>query len=383
MWVVRRALAIGFLTLAFPAAAHAQTLTLGAAPGSTKFGGTVTFSGTLAPATEGVPVAVFALSPSVKLMGQTTVAADGSWSVPAALTGPGPYVARAQLDASTTVDSAQVVVSLKPLLEAKVAGRRTVGSKVVLRGRLQPAAAGRLTLRFAGKSRRVRVGPAGRFEVRLPSDVPGRFRWSLALAPKPGFLDARRANTLLLTAPALALGARGPAVLALERRLNKLRYALRSVDSTYGYDTYEAVLALQKVHGRSRTGRVGTAEWRLLRTSGVPRARVPRGDHIEVSKTTQVMYEVRDGKVVKVVHVSTGLTGNTPVGKFRVYLLTPGTLPSGMYYSLFFLRGFAIHGYPSVPAYPASHGCVRTPMWFAPGFYRRWGKIGTVIHVFA
>jgi len=36
-----------------------------------------------------------------------------------------------------------------------------------------------------------------------------------------------------------------------------------------------------------------------------------------------------------------------------------------------------------VPTYPASHGCVRTPMWFAPGFYRRWGKIGTVIHVFA
>ncbi|HET9544416.1 MAG TPA: L,D-transpeptidase family protein [Gaiellaceae bacterium] len=380
---MRRVVAIGFLALALPAAAHAQTLTLDAAPASTKFGGTVTFSGTLTPATEGVAVAVFSLAPGVSLVGQTTVAADGSWSVPAALTRPGPYLARAQLDATTTVDSPQLVVPLKPRLTAEVVGKRTVGARVVLRGRMQPAAAGRLTLRFAGKARRVRVGGVGRFQVTLPTDVPGRFRWSLRVAPKPGYLAARRANTLVLTAPPLALGARGQAVLALERRLNRLRYALATVNSTYGYDTVEAVFALQKVHGLPRTGRVGAQEWRLLRTSGVPRARVPRGDHIEVSKTTQVMYEVRDGKVVKVVHVSTGATGNTPVGKFRVYLLTPGTLPSGMYYSLFFLRGFAIHGYPSVPTYPASHGCVRTPMWFAPGFYRRWGKIGTVIHVFA
>jgi len=380
---VRRVLAVGLLVLALPAAAHAQTLTLDAAPASAKLGGTVTFSGTLTPATEGVPVAVFSLAPSVALVGQTTVATDGSWSVPAALTRPGPYLARAQLDGTTTVDSPQLLVPLRPRLTAEVVGRRTVGARVVLRGRLQPAAAGKLTLRFAGKARRVRVGDVGRFQVKLPTDVPGRFRWSLRVAPKPGYLATRRANTLVLTAPALALGARGQAVLALERRLNRLRYALAAVNSTYGYDTVAAVFALQKVHGLPRTGRVGAREWRLLRTSSVPRARVPRGDHIEVSKTTQVMYEVRGGKVVKVVHVSTGLTGNTPVGKFRVYLLTPGTLPSGMYYSLFFLRGFAIHGYPSVPTYPASHGCVRTPMWFAPGFYRRWGKIGTAIHVFA
>ena len=36
---------------------------------------------------------------------------------------------------------------------------------------------------------------------------------------------------------------------------------------------------------------------------------------------------------------------------------------------MYFLRGFAIHGYPSVPAYPASHGCVRVPMWIAPSLY--------------
>jgi lipoprotein-anchoring transpeptidase ErfK/SrfK len=52
-----------------------------------------------------------------------------------------------------------------------------------------------------------------------------------------------------------------------------------------------------------------------------------------------------------------------------------------MYDSLFFVGEFAIHGYYSVPSYPASHGCVRTPIWFASGLYSRWG-IGTSVYVF-
>jgi lipoprotein-anchoring transpeptidase ErfK/SrfK len=53
-----------------------------------------------------------------------------------------------------------------------------------------------------------------------------------------------------------------------------------------------------------------------------------------------------------------------------------------MYYSMFFLRGFAIHGYASVPPYQASHGCVRIPLWFAPGLYSRW-PVGTTIRVYS
>ena len=34
-----------------------------------------------------------------------------------------------------------------------------------------------------------------------------------------------------------------------------------------------------------------------------------------------------------------------------------------------FVGNFAIHGYPSVPPYPASHGCVREPMWVADWVY--------------
>jgi hypothetical protein len=47
-----------------------------------------------------------------------------------------------------------------------------------------------------------------------------------------------------------------------------------------------------------------------------------------------------------------------------------------MFDSNFFLRGFAVHGYPEVPPWPASHGCVRVPMWVAVRLYGliAWGS---------
>jgi len=52
-----------------------------------------------------------------------------------------------------------------------------------------------------------------------------------------------------------------------------------------------------------------------------------------------------------VVHVSTGATGNTPIGRWQVYRKVTGW-DWVLWYPMYFLRGFAIHGYPSVPAYP-------------------------------
>ena len=54
-----------------------------------------------------------------------------------------------------------------------------------------------------------------------------------------------------------------------------------------------------------------------------------------------------------------------------------------MYYSLYFLRGFAMHGYNPVPTYPASHGCVRIPILVrALGLFNRW-PVGTTVRIFA
>jgi L,D-transpeptidase-like protein/putative peptidoglycan binding protein len=379
---MRRALVAGLLLLALPGAAQAATLTLRPEPGTARYGAQVAFAGQLAPAQANVPVGLYAHTGSAwQLVTSGLTQGDGTFRLPAIARSPGRFYAVAQLNAVTQVASPEALLAMHPDLDARVVGRRRVGERLVLAGRLLPATAGRLTLHLAGETRQVRPAADGRFRVVLPALMPGRVRWSLALAPATGYEAIRRSRALMVRGVRLGIGSRGRAVRALEARLGELRHALRRVDGVYGYDTYEAVLAFQKVHGMARTGRVGTVVWGRLRRASVPRAFSPRGNHIEVSKTKQVMYEVRGGKVVRVVHVSTGATGNTPVGRWRVYRLGPGGSLSHMYYSLYFLRGFAIHGYHSVPPYPASHGCVRTPLWFAPGFYGRWGRVGTQVIV--
>jgi hypothetical protein len=214
--------------------------------------------------------------------------------------------------------------------------------------------------------------------VQLPTGRPGRLVVEVLLQPRRGYGFTRTVLRTSIVHPTLSPGAQGPSVLALERRLRELHYALRAVDSTYGYDTYEAVLAFQKVHWLPRTGRVEPWLWQRLRAASVPRA-ARGGTYLEVDKTRQVLFDVQDGRVVRAVHVSTGATGNTPLGTWHVYRKVGGW-DWVLWYPMYFLRGFAIHGYPSVPAYPASHGCVRIPMWLAPTLYSERGY-GTTVFV--
>ena len=157
-------------------------------------------------------------------------------------------------------------------------------------------------------------------------------------------------------------------MVALEQRLRELHYAVRDDERRRSTTTTRgAVLAFQKVNGLDRTGASTPALWTLLARPRVPHARYG-GDHVEVDKTRQVLFLVRDGKVALSTHVSTGATGNTPLGAVA-RLRQGGRLDWVLWYPSYFLRGFAIHGYPDVPAYPASHGCVRVPMWLAPSLY--------------
>ena len=59
---------------------------------------------------------------------------------------------------------------------------------------------------------------------------------------------------------------------------------------------------------------------------------------------------------------------------------TPGTNAKGMVDSSYFIRGYAIHGYASVPPYNASHGCLRVPLANARAIYD-WLRIGDVVWV--
>jgi lipoprotein-anchoring transpeptidase ErfK/SrfK len=59
----------------------------------------------------------------------------------------------------------------------------------------------------------------------------------------------------------------------------------------------------------------------------------------------------------------------------------PGTNAKGMYMSNYFIRGYAIHGYPEVPTYNASHGCLRVPNADAVSIFN-WIRVGDPIWVY-
>jgi lipoprotein-anchoring transpeptidase ErfK/SrfK len=71
----------------------------------------------------------------------------------------------------------------------------------------------------------------------------------------------------------------------------------------------------------------------------------------------------------------------TILGNFQVYSKVPGYLPDGMYFSNFFIRGYAIHGYNPAPDYPASHGCMRLPIVDALSVFN-WLAIGNWVDVY-
>jgi len=289
---------------------------------------------------------------------RSETARDGSFSL--RLREPGRFRVRVG-----GVESQEVRVLQRARLEARLTGSGLVGERLRVVARVLPARAGTVRVKV------VRGTLAGR--------RPGPVEVRVELRPAAGWLAAAKTLRTAVVVPRLARGSQGPSVRALERRLRELRLALPRVDALYGLDTYQAVLAFQKLRGLAATGRVDARTWRELRRARAPMPR-HRGTHIEVSKGRQLLLVVRDSRVTDVVHVSTGATGNTPIGTWRIYRKVPGW-DWVLWYPMYFLRGFAVHGYPDVPAYPASHGCVRVPMWIAPRLYASFAH-GQTVHVY-
>jgi peptidoglycan hydrolase-like protein with peptidoglycan-binding domain len=196
--------------------------------------------------------------------------------------------------------------------------------------------------------------------------------------------------------PGLGRGAKGPEVQVLEERLATLRYNPGKVDDSFDATTQHAVTAFQKVHGLPRTGRATEDVVAKLQTTGAPDPMLPAGGstRIEVDLTRQVLFLWKDGALLQILSVSTGnnrrycvegqcATAVTPGGSFKVTRKIRGLRVSRLgklYNPLYFNGGIAIHGAPSVPAYPASHGCVRIPMATSAWFHDTVEK-GTPVYV--
>ncbi|MGZ4757260.1 MAG: L,D-transpeptidase family protein [Acidimicrobiia bacterium] len=194
----------------------------------------------------------------------------------------------------------------------------------------------------------------------------------------------------------LRVGASGPDVAALQQRLAALKYDVPAADGHFGAGTMQAVMAFQKVEGLPRDGVAGPQTVARLATASVPGPMVPNGGatRVEVDVARQVLFFYRGGALFKTVAVSTGsgsrfcdrgrcATAVTPGGSFRVGAKVSGWQTGSLgrlYKPSYFNGNIAIHGALSVPAGPASHGCVRVPMSSADWIYAALPR-GTPVYV--
>jgi hypothetical protein len=178
-------------------------------------------------------------------------------------------------------------------------------------------------------------------------------------------------------------GDRGPAV----KLFNDLLSDEGSYDTdghTYGSHTERAVMAFRKVNGMERTFNADPGIFKMLAEGkgAFKPAYGGSGKHVEVDISRQVMALVNDGEPEYVFHVSTGAAATpSDQGGYTFYLKDPGYNSLGMYYSVYYNRGEATHGYHSVPPYPASHGCIRNPIPDSIFIYN-WIDLGDKMYVY-
>ena len=215
------------------------------------------------------------------------------------------------------------------------------GTATTIRTRLQQVEA---TLAPLGLERYVAVSTEGRFVTLL----------RLGLAPgAPGFTHGEQDYLY--------------SVRGVQLRLWTLGYLDRTeVTGTLDYDTSQSLLAFQAWEKLGRTGTVtGETQLALQRaTTPVPTTH-RAGRRIEIHRDLGVLLMLDGNRVVRAVHTSTGSFGRTPAGSFHVYRkeIYSWSVPFHVWmpYASYFVGGIAMHEYPDVPAYPASHGCVRLP----------------------
>jgi L,D-transpeptidase catalytic domain len=263
-------------------------------------------------------------------------------------------------------------VSIKVVGGVSAAGVRYVarGQRIRVRARVQPSVPGEVViLDVRGRGRKVSrhavVGPAGQvsFSFRMRRRVSLRIRVRHSATPAQAAFRSRRVRMKAVVLRA-GRGSRGRRVLLLQRGLRRLGFAV-PLTGYYDPGTSRAVLAYRKASRMGRNGYASTTVYsRVLRRRGAFRPRFrTAGRHVEFDWSRQLLALVDGGRARRVYHASSGKASTPTVfGSFSFYSKTPGTNSHGMVFSNYFVGGYAVHGYKSVPSYPASHGCIRVPI---------------------
>jgi peptidoglycan hydrolase-like protein with peptidoglycan-binding domain len=182
----------------------------------------------------------------------------------------------------------------------------------------------------------------------------------------------------------------------VERRLADMGYGTGQVDGVIDGVTRNALIAFQKWEGLKVTGQVSREDLDAIMSAEAPQAKDLGYSHVEVDLDRQVLLLTdNEGSVKRILPVSTGSNKQykakgmsglayTPRGRFRIYSKLSGwkRSPLGLlYYPNYFSGGVAIHGNPSVPQSPESHGCIRIPMLAAAEISRQL-PVGTIVLIY-
>jgi hypothetical protein len=173
--------------------------------------------------------------------------------------------------------------------------------------------------------------------------------------------------------PALRQGQCGDVVVGFKKAMREMGYIANS-GSCFGGKTARGVLAYRKVNDMSRSMRAGAGLVKnVFGGKGEYEVRHPgAGQHVEAPLSKQILVFAKGDKPVAIYPISSGKSSTpTVTGHYEFIRTEPGYNSHGMYYSWYFYGGYAVHGYESVPDYPASHGCLRTFIADQPEIYER------------
>ncbi len=262
-------------------------------------------------------------------------------------------------------------------------GRAEIMQKVPVTGTLAPYVAGeevKVTFYLDGRqlfSRNLPVrkaGGKGTFRTSVEVRENGKYAVAAKHVATPALgADSTIRKSWKVSFPSLHRGECGDVVVGFKKAMRKMGY-IANDGRCYGGKTGRGVLAYRKVNDMNRSMKAGAGlVKKVFSGKGGYEVRHPgAGEHVEAPLSKQVLVFAKGDDPFAIYPISSGKYSTpTVTGHYEFIRTEPGYNSHGMYYSWYFYGGYAVHGYNSVPHYPASHGCLRTFISDQPEIYER------------
>lgn len=262
-------------------------------------------------------------------------------------------------------------------------GRAEIMQTVPVSGTLAPFVAGeevKVTFYLDGRALFIRnlpvrkSGGKGTFRTSIQVRENGKYAVAAKHVATPQLgADSTVRKSWKVSFPALRRGQCGDVVVGFKKAMRKMGY-IANDGRCFGGKTSRGVLAYRKVNDMNRSMKAGAGlVKKVFSGKGGYEVRHPgAGDHLEAPLSKQVLVFAKGDKPYAIYPISSGKSSTpTVTGHYEMIRTEPGYNSHGMYYSWYFYGGYAVHGYNSVPDYPASHGCLRTFISDQPEIYNR------------